>query len=84
MVIFDVQNIWTSHGIKSLFNKNLGLFQIIKVIDNSAYKLKLSLSMISIFSEFHLVLHYLDNNNSLPELVIFPLPPIMVNEDIDL
>ena len=84
MVILNAWNIWTSYVKKSLDHKNFGLFKIIKVINNSAYKLKLSPSMNSIFPVFYLQLFHLNKSDFLFGQIILPLPPIWFDEDIGL
>ena len=54
MVILDARNIKTTRLNKSLDHKNLGPFEIIRVINNSAYKLKLSPAIEGIFLVFYL------------------------------
>ena len=84
MVILDTQNIQISHINKSLDHKNLGPFKIIRVINNSAYKLKLPPSISSIFPVFYLWLIHLNNSNLLSRQIISPLPPIWFDKDISL
>ena len=62
MVILDARNIKTTRPNKSLDYKNLGPFEIIRVINNLAYELKLLPAMEGIFLVFHPWLLYLDNS----------------------
>ena len=84
IVMWDTRNIRTSRANKSLDHKNLGPFRIIRVIDNSAYELKLPPSMSSIFLVFHLWLLHLDKSDPLPGQIIPSPPRIWFDEDIGL
>ena len=66
---------------KSLDYKNLGPFKVIRVINNSAYELKLPPLIEGIFLVFHPWLLYLDNSQLLLGQRIDPLPPIIINKE---
>ena len=53
MVMLDARNIKTTRPNKSLDHKNLGPFEIVRVINNSAYELKLPPAIEGIFPVFH-------------------------------
>lgn len=84
MVILDAWNIWTSLRNKLLDYKNLGLFKIIRVINNLAYKLKLPLSINTIFLVFYPWFFYLDKSDPLPRQIILPPTLIWFDENISL
>ena len=65
MVMLDVRNINTTRPNKSLDYKNLGPFEVVRVINNSAYELKLPPAMEGIFPVFHPWLLHLDNSSPL-------------------
>ena len=81
MVMLDARNIKTTRPNKSLDHKNLGPFEITRVINNSAYELRLLPSMEGIFPVFHPWLLHLDNSDPLPGQRIDPPPPVMIDEE---
>jgi len=65
-VILNIKNIKTTYLNKLLDYKNLGLYKIIRVINNRAYKLDLLALIRGIFLVFHLLLLYLNKSDPLP------------------
>lgn len=81
MVMLDARNIKTTRPNKSLDHKNLGPFEIVRVINNSAYELKLPPAMEGIFPVFHPWLLHLDNSEPLQGQRIPPPPPVMIDQE---
>ena len=54
IVILDIRNIKIDRPSRLLNYKNLGLFKVIKVLDNVAYELDLLLAIKSIYLVFYL------------------------------
>ena len=81
MVMLDARNIKTTRPNKSLDHKNLGPFEIVRVINNSAYELKLPPAMEGIFPVFHPWLLHLDNSAPLQGQRIPPPPPVMIDQE---
>ena len=54
IIILDTRNIKTTQLNKSLDHKNLGLYKVVRVINNSIYKLKLLPALEGIFLVFYL------------------------------
>ncbi len=65
-MILNIKNIKTTYLNKLLDYKNLGLYKIIRVINNRAYKLDLLALIRGIFLVFHLLLLYLNKSDPLP------------------
>ena len=65
-MILNIKNIKTTYLNKLLDYKNLGLYKIIRVINNRAYKLDLLALIRGIFLVFYLLLLYLNKSDLLP------------------
>ena len=81
-VMLDARYIKTIRPSVSLDHKNLGPYEVIRVIDNnSACELKLPDSIKGVYPVFYIWLLHLDRSNLLPRQVIDPPPPIEVNDE---
>ena len=79
--MLDARNIKTRRPNKFLNYKNLGLYKIIRAIDNLVYELALPPSIKGIFLVFYLSLLYLDNSDPLPGQIEPPPSSIVVDEE---
>lgn len=79
--MLDSRNIKTTRPVKSLDHKNLGLFKIIRAIDNNDYELELPKLINGVFPVFHPWLLHLDKSKPLPEQTEPPPPPVFIDDE---
>ena len=81
LIMLNERNIKTARSNKSLDHKNMRSYKITRVINNSAYELRLPDSMKKVFPVFHPWLLHRFVDDPLPEQKQSSSPPIHTNDD---